>query len=147
MGSRSVVATVAFLSLLSWPSPATAQESVRSLAIVGATIMDGHGGAPIVDGTIVIEGDGIAAVGSSADVAVPAGAEVIDGSGKFVTPGFVDTNVHMSLAFGRGTRVEEHAEGDLATSHDPRLARRRPSATPQGEELPAGDEAANRPRG
>ena len=109
MGSRSVVATVAFLSLLSRPGPATAQETSPPLAIVGATVIDGHGGAPIADGTIVVEGGRIVAVGPSADVAAPAGAEVIDGSGKFVTPGFVDTNVHMSLAFGRGGRVEEHA--------------------------------------
>ncbi len=101
MDSRSVVATVAFLSLLSQPGPATAQDTSPPLAIVGATIIDGHGGAPIADGTIVIEGDRITAVGPSADVAPPAGAEVIEGSGKFVTPGFVDTNVHMSLAVGR----------------------------------------------
>ena len=109
MGSRSVFAAACFLSFFSLPAAAAAQESPGPLAIVGATIIDGHGGAPIVDGTIVIEGDRIAAVGPSADVAVPEGAEVIDGSGKFVTPGFVDTNVHMSLAFGRGGRVEEHA--------------------------------------
>ena len=109
MGSRSVFAAACFLSFFSLPAAATAQESPGPLAIVGVTIIDGHGGAPIVDGTIVIDGGRIAAVGPSASVAAPEGAEVIDGSGKFVTPGFVDTNVHMSLAFGRGGRVEEHA--------------------------------------
>ena len=96
-------------SLLLWPLPVVSQETSVPLAIVGATIIDGNGGAPIIDGILVIEGDRILAVGPAASVAVPAGAEVIDGSGKFVTPGFVDTNVHMSLAFGRGARVEEHA--------------------------------------
>ncbi|WP_419166637.1 amidohydrolase family protein [Candidatus Palauibacter sp.] len=89
--------------------PAGGPEARTPLAIIGATIIDGNGGARIADGTMVIEGDRISAVGDRASVAVPEGAEVIDGSGKFVTPGFVDTNVHMSLAFGRGTRVEEHA--------------------------------------
>ena len=109
MRSRSVVATVALLPLLALPGPSTAQTPAAPLAIVGATIIDGNGGAPILDGTLVIAGDRISAVGPRASVAVPDGAEVIDGAGKFVTPGFVDTNVHMSLAFGRGARVEEHA--------------------------------------
>ena len=109
MASRSAVATVALLSLPAWLPPATAQESPATIAIIGATIIDGNGGAPIPDGVLVIEGDRIAAVGDRASVDVPADAEVIDGSGRFVTPGFVDTNVHMSLAFGRGARVEEHA--------------------------------------
>jgi len=101
MGSRSVLAAACFLSFFFLPAAAAAQETSPPLAIVGATIIDGNGGAPIVDGTIVIEGDRIAAVGPSADVAVPAGAEVIDGSGTFVTPGFVDTHVHISRALGR----------------------------------------------
>ena len=106
---RRRVGVVVIASLLTWAASATAQDASAPLAIVGATIIDGSGGAPIPDGTLVIEGDRITAVGDRASVTVPEGAEVIDGSGKFITPGFVDTNVHMSLAFGRGARVEEHA--------------------------------------
>ncbi len=69
-------------------------------AIVGATLIDGNGGAPVVGGVIVIEGDRIVAMGPDADVAVPEGAEVIDAAGQFVTPGFIDTNVHLSLYGG-----------------------------------------------
>ncbi len=109
VGAFARTGLLAVLTSTLVPACAVAQESPARLAIVGATIIDGHGGVPIADGTIVIEGDRISAVGPRASVAVPEGAEVIDGSGKFVTPGFVDTNVHMSLAFGRGARVEEHA--------------------------------------
>ena len=80
--------------LLTW----TAYGQER-LAIVGATIVDGNGGAPIASGTIIIDGERIGAVGRS-DTAVPSDARVIDGSGKFVTPGFIDTNVHLSLYGG-----------------------------------------------
>ncbi|MDX1396838.1 MAG: amidohydrolase family protein, partial [Gemmatimonadota bacterium] len=72
-------------------------------AIVGATVIDGTGGAPIPNATVVIEGGRIAAVGPSADTPVPDGAEVIDGSGRWMTPGFVDTNVHISL-YGGGAK-------------------------------------------
>ena len=40
----------------------------------------------------------------------PAGATVIDGKGKFVTPGLVDTNVHLSLYGGMGDRYETLAK-------------------------------------
>ena len=57
-------------------------------AIVGATLMDGVGGPPTTDSTVVIEGRRITAVGPSSVVAVPDGTVIIDGSGKYMTPGF-----------------------------------------------------------
>ena len=75
----------------------------QATAIVGATLIDGNGGAPMADATVVVEGDRITAVGPRAEVEVPPGAQVIDGAGKFVTPGFVDTNVHISL-YGGGNK-------------------------------------------
>jgi imidazolonepropionase-like amidohydrolase len=70
------------------------------VAIVGATIIDGNGAAPTLDGAIVVRGQRIVAIGPRASVRVPADAQVIDGAGKFVTPGFVDTNVHVSIYSG-----------------------------------------------
>ncbi|WP_420632858.1 amidohydrolase family protein [Candidatus Palauibacter sp.] len=81
----------------------TSDARAQATAIVGATLIDGNGGAPLTDATVVVEGDRITAVGPQADVEVPAGARVIDGAGKFVTPGFVDTNVHISL-YGGGNK-------------------------------------------
>ena len=91
--------------LLSSPGPAAAQDPTTALAIVGGTIIDGNGGPPIEDGTILIEGNRITAVGPSASVEVPEGVRVIDGSGKFVTPGFIDSNVHLSLYSGHESLV------------------------------------------
>ena len=70
------------------------------VAIVGATVIDGTGAAAIPDATIVVRGNKISAVGPRAKVQVPNGARTIDGTGKFVTPGFVDTNVHVSIYSG-----------------------------------------------
>jgi imidazolonepropionase-like amidohydrolase len=81
-------------------APLLAQRSAQTTAIVGATVIDGNGGAPLQNATVVVSGSRITAVGPKASVAVPAGATVIDGAGKFVTPGFVDTNVHLSLYGG-----------------------------------------------
>jgi len=66
-------------------------------ALVGATLIDGNGGPAVRDVTIVIRGKRIAEIGPRASVTVPRGARVIDAGGKFATPGFIDTNVHISL--------------------------------------------------
>ena len=65
------------------------------VAITHARLVDGTGTPAMDDQTIVIRGDKIAAVGSSARVAVPAGAQVIDASGKTVIPGIIGLHDHM----------------------------------------------------
>jgi imidazolonepropionase-like amidohydrolase len=53
--------------------------------------------APIDRGTVVIAAGRIAAVGPSAEVAVPAGAAVIDGQGLSVYPGLIDAGSTLGL--------------------------------------------------
>ena len=65
------------------------------MVIAGATIIDGRGGPPIVDGVLVIRAGKIAAVGPRARVAVPSGAAVVDGSGLSVMPGLIDAHFHL----------------------------------------------------
>lgn len=65
-------------------------------ALVGGTIIDGSGAAPVPNGVVVVDGDRIACVGSASDCPVPAGAMVTDASGRFITPGLVDAHVHFS---------------------------------------------------
>lgn len=83
-----------------------AQSQATVTAIVGATIIDGTGGQPLTDGVVVVEGSRITAVGPRASVSVPAGATIVDGKGRWVVPGFVDTNVHLSLYGGVNDRYE-----------------------------------------
>lgn len=109
----TVASLLALVVMAAWPATAVSQESV--IAIVGATIIDGNGGAPVENGTIVVVGNRITDVGLSSLVNVPQGARVIDGSGKFVTPGFIDSNVHLSL-YGAGETIVryEHKNTNLA---------------------------------
>ncbi len=74
-----LMAAIAALAAL----PAAAQ----TVAITGGRVVLGDGSDPIDGGTVVIRDGRVAAAG--AGVAVPAGATVIDASGKWVTPGIV----------------------------------------------------------
>ena len=64
------------------------------IAIVGARIVDGSGNEPFT-GTIVVSGGRISAVGRQ--VEPPADAERIDGTGKAVLPGFIDTGLRTAV--------------------------------------------------
>jgi imidazolonepropionase-like amidohydrolase len=58
-------------------------------------VIDVTGGTLAADSTVVVAGGRIADVGKSADVHIPHGAHVVDGSGKFLIPGLWDMHVHM----------------------------------------------------
>src|SRR5262245_33804422 len=79
------------------PIPAAA----RLVAITTATVLTASHGT-IEKATILIRDGKIAAVGTN--VNVPQGAEVIDGTGRFVTPGIIDAHSHsMAEAINEGT--------------------------------------------
>jgi imidazolonepropionase-like amidohydrolase len=78
-----------------------------ALAIVGGTVIDGNGGPPLSNAVVVVRDGRIAGIGPASSTPVPPGARTIDASGKFLTPGFIDTNVHLSLYGGHtGERYE-----------------------------------------
>lgn len=93
-----------FLALLLLPglTPAAGAQSLPTgpvLAITHVTIVDGGSLAPRRDQTVILRGDRIIAAGP--DVAVPTGARVIDGRGRFLVPGFWDMHVHTTVQEGR----------------------------------------------
>jgi imidazolonepropionase-like amidohydrolase len=82
------------LAALAWPAPAAPAQT--PVAIVHARIIDGRGGAPIEDGTVVVRGDRIVAVGPAGTVAVPAGARRIEARGQTMIPGLADMHTHLT---------------------------------------------------
>ena len=82
--------------------PANAQTTV---VVRNITVIDGTGGPVRPAMTVVIDGQKISRSDSSSNVDIPAGAVVIDGSGKYLLPGFIDSNVHASI-YGNSRRRE-----------------------------------------
>lgn len=75
----------------------------RVIAITGGRVLTMDPERRIIDGgTVLVEDDQIAAVGATADVEVPAGAEVIDATGMAVLPGLVNVHTHVPQILLRG---------------------------------------------
>src|SRR5215217_2661945 len=85
--------TLVAAALLAAPATVVAQD----VAIRNATIITISGG-DIENGTILVRGGKITAVGRN--VNVPAGMRTIDGTGKFVMPGIIDAHSHAALENG-----------------------------------------------
>src|SRR5262245_14995668 len=94
---RAVKAPICALAFVVSTLAAATPALARPLALVGATLITGTESAPIPDGVILVDGKTISAIGARGDVTIPADAQVIDVAGKFITPGLIDTNVHLVL--------------------------------------------------
>ena len=74
--------------------PAQVAPAAERTAIRAARLIDGNGGAPVRDAVVIIEGERIVAAG--ANLAIPAGATVIDLGGATLLPGLIDCHTHIT---------------------------------------------------
>ena len=96
------------------PFPSTYQPQPSSpVAIVGAHVLTAAGG-DFPRATVVLRDGRIAAVGP--DVQVPADAQVVDGTGKWVTPGIVDPHSHLGVY--ASPEVPAQSDGNELTDPD-----------------------------
>lgn len=93
--SRSLLCLIAFLCLTaSLPGVPPSGAAAEQIVLVGGTLIDGNGGAPVKDALVIIEGDRIVKVGIKGKTKYPSTAKVIDVTGKYVLPGLIDMHVH-----------------------------------------------------
>jgi imidazolonepropionase-like amidohydrolase len=91
---------ITLAALLVWSMhAATSQAQDRPVAFVGGRVLPIAGPA-IDEGTVVVAGGKIIAVGPADSTAVPADAERIDTTGKVLMPGLVDTHSHVGGGWG-----------------------------------------------
>ncbi|HKG95195.1 MAG TPA: hypothetical protein VKA84_24975, partial [Gemmatimonadaceae bacterium] len=79
------------------------------VALTRVRVIDGTGAPARANQTVVIERGVIRAVGDSATVSVPAGARVLDLTGRTVMPGMVMVHEHMFYPSGGGSVYNEQA--------------------------------------
>src|SRR5690242_1911771 len=85
-----LVVTVVFISVCS-----LARAQTRPIVVVGATLIDGAGRAPVTDSVVIVRDGRFQAIGKRGEVQVPQDAEVIDAKGKTILPGLIDGHCHL----------------------------------------------------
>jgi imidazolonepropionase-like amidohydrolase len=107
-------------------APAAAPFAIRNVTILTAA------GPAIQQGTVLVRDGKIAAVGASVDV--PPGTTVIDGQGKFVTPGIIDDHSHLGVYAAPG--VPASSDGNEATKPNTSEVWAEHSVWPQDPQFP-----------
>lgn len=92
---RAAVAVLAALAVCVAQRPALRATDASPFAFAHVAVVDVERGRLVEDQTVVISGDRILAAGPSSSIVIPAGAAVIDGTNRFLSPGFADMHVHL----------------------------------------------------
>ena len=83
------------------------------------TLIDGTGRAPVPASALVMDDGRISWVGPVAQLKIPAGARVVDDSGKYVMPGLIDNHVHIGITKDQKEDINfytrANVENDLKT--------------------------------
>lgn len=113
------VAALAVAGVVSWTmsgAPAlaqpTSQPASQITVLQGARIIDGSGGAPLENGSIVIRNGRIESV-ARAGAAPPAGATIVDLRGKTVMPALIAGHAHLGLTNGTSAGAKNVTEDNV----------------------------------
>jgi imidazolonepropionase-like amidohydrolase len=68
-----------------------------SIAIIGATLWDGTGRAPVPNAVTLVRADRILCAGAAGECLIPRGARVIEAQGQYLIPGLIDSHVHLTF--------------------------------------------------
>ena len=96
---------IAFL-LVILPLGSASAQSNSILALTHVTVIDGNGGPPQADRTVVISGDRITDIFPAGGKSLPRGAMEMNLKGYFVIPGLIDSHYHFMI----GARSKEAEE-------------------------------------
>ena len=101
------------------------------VAFTHVKLFDSEKGQFLADRTVIANAGRIVSVGPSASTAIPAGARVIDGTGKTLTPGLWDAHMHvgsdlqgvMLLSMGETSARNPGAEVEPTVVRNARIAK------------------------
>jgi len=91
----TAILALALLAGVTTRIPGRSHAAGGTLVIFNGMVVDGTGGGPIENGTVVIDGDRIVAVGHARDVTVPPDALKLDARGGTIMPGVIDPHTHI----------------------------------------------------
>jgi imidazolonepropionase-like amidohydrolase/Tol biopolymer transport system component len=105
---------------------ASSDRPIGTVALVGAKVitMADEAGGIIEDGVVIVEGNRIRQIGPRGQVAIPAGAQTVDVTGKTIIPGLIDAHAHGAqgeddLIPQQNWDAHAHLAFGVTTVHDP----------------------------
>lgn len=101
------LAAAAWLCAVGGASAGDAAPAAKAVLYRHAAMVDVERGALRRDVSILVEGERIEAVAPAAELAAPAGAQVVDVSGLYVLPGLVNTHEHLATQPNRRSAEAE----------------------------------------
>ncbi|HEX8642379.1 MAG TPA: amidohydrolase family protein [Allosphingosinicella sp.] len=93
--SASLLVSLLTLACTGGPERRSSEPGLEQVLLHNVSIIDGTGRAPQANRSILIEGHRIAAIYRAGSRPAPAGARVLDLTGRFVLPGLIDSHVHL----------------------------------------------------
>jgi imidazolonepropionase-like amidohydrolase len=108
--NRRVLTAISFLAIIfvagfagrvAPSAQAPSGQAPKRLALVGGMLLTGYDVPPIHNAVVLIEGTKIVAIGTQAEVKIPAGTTIVDTSGKTMLPGLIETHGHV-VVLGAG---------------------------------------------
>jgi imidazolonepropionase-like amidohydrolase len=77
-------------------------QAPRRIALLGGMLLTGYEVPPIHHAVVLVEGNKIIAAGPASEIKIPAGATVVDTSGRVMLPGLIETHGHL-VVLGHGS--------------------------------------------
>ncbi len=102
------------ISLIFLAISVQAADATAVTAIVGGTVVDLEGKAPVENAVILVEGERITAIGAAGSVEIPDGVEQIDASDTWLIPGLMNMHVHLGLILPGKMAAELANESEAA---------------------------------
>jgi imidazolonepropionase-like amidohydrolase len=96
--TRAALAALLAAGVVVAAAQAGRQPQTTPLALVGGSLIDGTGGAIVRNSVVLIRGERIERVGTTATLPVPSGYETVSTEGMTVLPGLWDPHVHLVYA-------------------------------------------------
>jgi imidazolonepropionase-like amidohydrolase len=107
------------LSLAAIPALSAQAPGTDVRVLRGFTLIDGTGSAPARNSAMVIDAGRITWIGPVSGLKTPAGADVVDLTGRFVMPGMIDLHGHFGITVGMNQDARQYSlqtvEHDLKT--------------------------------
>lgn len=97
------------------PPASPAEDEIT--ALVGARLIDGHGGTPVANSVVVIRGTQIVSVGAVGEVGIPESAHRLDVSGMSLLPGLIDSHFHSR--YNTDMLLEYELKNGITSFRDP----------------------------